>query len=395
VSKILWISNAPWGGSGYGEQTAMFARRFRALGHEVTLAANWGLEGTTFEWDGFTVFPTDRDHGNRAIEEWALASGAELVVFLCDSWVVKPESWPKTLDPDLPVAIWAPIDHRPMPPAVFKALDHVRISPIAMSRFGTREMRRVALEHLYVPHGVDTSVFSPRLETRDAIRDELDIPRDAFLVGMVAANQGSPQLPRKAFPEAFQAFARFAAAHDDAFLYVHANAIPSGTGINLERCALMAGIPTARLRFPNRALQALGFGAEVVSHLYQAFSVLLQPSYGEGFGIPILEAQASGVPVIVSNATAMPELLGAGWLVQGQGLWDALSDAWFFMPFVHSIREALEGAYAARGDRELRARAVAFAADYDASRVALERWVPALEALGCSSELPVEEVAAA
>jgi hypothetical protein len=33
---------------------------------------------------------------------------------------------------------------------------------------------------------------------------------------------------------------------------------------------------------------------------------------------------------------------------------------------------------------------VAFAADYDASRVTLEHWVPVLEKLGCSSTLPAE-----
>lgn len=391
MSKILWISNAPWGGSGYGEQTALFAHRFRALGHDVALAANWGLDGASFHWSGFPVYPTDRDHGNIAIAEWARDHRADLVVILCDSWVLKPESWPDDLPADLPVAVWAPVDHRPMPPAVFKCLDHSRITPIAMSKFGSEEMDRVALDHLYVPHGVDRTRFCPRPETRDSIRDELGIPRDAFLVGMVAANQGNPAMPRKGFPEAFQAFARFASDHDDAWLYVHANAIPHATGINLERCAIMSGVPTGRLRFPDRALQALGIGADVVSHLYQAFDVLLAPSYGEGFGVPILEAQASGCPVIVSRHSAMTELCQAGWLIDGQGLWDALSDAWFFMPFVASIRANLEKAYEAVDDQELRARGVEWAADYDVNLVALEHWVPALEQLGCPSTLPPEE----
>jgi glycosyltransferase involved in cell wall biosynthesis len=277
-----------------------------------------------------------------------------------------------------------------MPPAVFKCLDHKRISPIAMSRFGAHEMRRVNLDHHYVPHGVDTSLFNPRPETRDAIRDELGIPRDAFLVGMVAANQGSPQMPRKGFPEAFLAFAALAKDHDDAWLYVHSDAIPAGTGINLERCSLMSGVPQARIRFPESPALALGLGADVVSHLYQAFDVLLAPSYGEGFGIPIIEAQASGVPVIVSKHSAMTELCGAGWLVDGQPQWDALSDAWFFMPLVASIRQQLEAAYAGARNADLRAKAVAFAADYDASRVTLEHWMPVLEKLGCSSTLPAE-----
>lgn len=44
--------------------------------------------------------------------------------------------------------------------------------------------------------------------------------------------------------------------------------------------------------------------------LYQDAGALLLPSFAEGFGIPMLEAMATGTPVIASRATSLPEVGG-------------------------------------------------------------------------------------
>lgn len=44
--------------------------------------------------------------------------------------------------------------------------------------------------------------------------------------------------------------------------------------------------------------------------LYRACTVFAYPSLYEGFGLPILEAMASGAPVVTSSAAAMPEVAG-------------------------------------------------------------------------------------
>jgi glycosyltransferase involved in cell wall biosynthesis len=51
--------------------------------------------------------------------------------------------------------------------------------------------------------------------------------------------------------------------------------------------------------------------------LYEGARVLVQPSFEEGFGFPVLEAMTLGVPVVAANRGSLPELLGdAGTLVE-------------------------------------------------------------------------------
>lgn len=45
-------------------------------------------------------------------------------------------------------------------------------------------------------------------------------------------------------------------------------------------------------------------------YIYSAASVYVQPSFYEGFGLPILEAMACGVPVVSSNTSSLPEVGG-------------------------------------------------------------------------------------
>ena len=65
--------------------------------------------------------------------------------------------------------------------------------------------------------------------------------------------------------------------------------------------------------------------------LYQSALAFVYPSFMEGFGLPVLEAMASGLPVIVSDVEPLKSLVSdAGWLVRPGGMQDwqaALSEA--------------------------------------------------------------------
>jgi glycosyltransferase involved in cell wall biosynthesis len=60
-----------------------------------------------------------------------------------------------------------------------------------------------------------------------------------------------------------------------------------------------------------RDIQVLGYVSDSeLEDLYRRASLLAFPSLDEGFGMPILDAMARGVPVLTSNISAMPEVAG-------------------------------------------------------------------------------------
>jgi glycosyltransferase involved in cell wall biosynthesis len=134
---------------------------------------------------------------------------------------------------------------------------------------------------------------------------------------MVAANKGFPA--RKSWPEALAAFAGFYSRHPDALLYLHTTRTPfgsNGAGIYFDDLIDAVGLPREAVTFVDEGELAVGIPDAQMADVYRASDVLLMPSMGEGFGLPLLEAQACGCPVIAQDCSAMSELVKNGVLVQ-------------------------------------------------------------------------------
>jgi glycosyltransferase involved in cell wall biosynthesis len=395
--SMLWHSNAPWSPTGYGNQTGLFAPLLNDH-YDLAVSAFYGLDGARLVWNGIPVFPgLSGTYGNEYLLDHADNHfGGELrggtVVTLMDVWVLHP-GIVKQMD----VACWVPVDHEPAPPRVTEFFRQSNAVPIAMSRFGQDELANAGLEPLYCPHGVDTETYRPH--DKQECRDLFGFPQDEFLVGMVAANKGaSPS--RKGFQQAFQAFRIFNEKYTDSALYLHT--VMDGKfsqGEPLPEMMRGLGVPADRVRSAvqyNAMYDPLP--ARVMAKLYSCFDVLLSPSMGEGFGIPIMEAAACGVPAVATNFSAIPEVAGpAAWLVgceswwTGQGSFQAVAD-------VSAVAEALERAFwMSQAEAKKRSEMCREHAEgYDHRKVFTDHMLPSLKAAQerFGDRAPLEAVAA-
>ncbi|MHC4597622.1 MAG: glycosyltransferase [Planctomycetota bacterium] len=97
----------------------------------------------------------------------------------------------------------------------------------------------------------------------------------------------------------------------------------------LSHRLVVAGSPGWKTRDVYRTVEASGAASRVVFtgavsdedlvHLYAGADLFVFPSLYEGFGLPVLEAMALGVPVIVSRSSSLPEVVGDGGILFDPG----------------------------------------------------------------------------
>ncbi|HBC97601.1 MAG TPA: glycosyltransferase family 1 protein [Clostridium sp.] len=69
---------------------------------------------------------------------------------------------------------------------------------------------------------------------------------------------------------------------------------------------------TETLNIPDKVIFPGFISMEHLPYIYNAAKLFVYPSFYEGFGLPPIEAMACGVPVITSNTTSLPEVVGNG-----------------------------------------------------------------------------------
>jgi mannosyltransferase len=157
-----------------------------------------------------------------------------------------------------------------------------------------------------IPHGVDTERFHPAAD-RAAAWDALGLPgrRGIGVFGRVRSQKGVDVLLEAVLPILHD--------HPEFTVVVVGEVTPGARAFaqGLERLVADAGL-SDRVVFLGKQ------PFERIPELFRAMSIVTALSRNEGFGLTVLEAMSSGVPVVASEAGAWPEIVEDGvdgWLV--------------------------------------------------------------------------------
>jgi glycosyltransferase involved in cell wall biosynthesis len=379
---VSLYSNSPDQPTGYGQQARYLVDRLKRHGFDVAALSNYGLEGIKRELEtpygkiphfarGMDLYSND----TAPVDHKTFAAGRnqkDAMITLYDVWVLTSK-----LFDTFPILSWVPLDHVTLPPRVETFLRKENVTPVAMAPHGVRQMEEKGIACRYAPHGIDTKTIKPTFEIEGQTVEEHMGTKDRYVVGMVAANKSSGLVHRKAFSENLLAFSIFKKKHPDAMLYLHTDPMANGIGWNLLSLLQALGIEKDDVAFPNSVSYKYGIKQETLAGYYTGMDVLLATSYGEGFGIPTIEAQACGTRVIGSSWAATQDLVSEdSFLVGGQPQWDSGQEAWWQIPNVPSIVAALEEAYKLGKGRSQ--TAIDFASDFDVDKVWSKYWLPIL-----------------
>ncbi len=197
---------------------------------------------------------------------------------------------------DTPVVAYCPIEGAPAPASYARAF---RKATEGVTYTGWSQ--RVLLDQfgLTVPflyHGVDRHVFKPLpREERDNVREALGWD-EKFVVTYVARNNG-----RKGHDKLLKALKFLVdSGHRDVLVYLHCKPYDDHLlqGWDLGAVAEWLNV-SDYVQFADMRQSDRGEPTVSLSQKYAASDLYLSPSMVEGFGLPLIEAMAAGLPVVI------------------------------------------------------------------------------------------------
>lgn len=202
----------------------------------------------------------------------------------------------------LPVRLWGyfPVDGQSViggvggMPAVATVKEYDRV--LGYGRWGASVLKTATQKPVqYLPHGLDLDVWRPRTSQKQGDGEhnwELKIVKE--YIGCVMTNQ-----PRKDMATLFAAWQQIAVKRADLKFWLHTD---------LEVKYWSVPQLAADFGIEDRLTVTLGLDDEQLAEWYSACWATMLPSLGEGFGYPIVESLACGVPCVVFDGAGGREL---------------------------------------------------------------------------------------
>ena len=371
--RILWGSNYTVNSS-YSFESRRIVPRLLRSGHKPTVFDIRSGGGAVSQVGDLVILPAALDPvGNDIIPQHYQNSRSDIFITLCDVWafqqnVMQQVNWYP----------WVPVDHVPAPPAVVEVLKAAH-GMFAMTRFGERQLKDAGFNPVYWPLSVDPEVWYPG--DMEQSRARLNIPQDTYLVSFIGVNDSNPS--RKGIPELMAAWAMFHKQHPNSKLYLHTSLLGNmpiagaRNGVDVGYLTKMFGVDPQSIIMPDQYRLRTGIPATELATYARASDMLILPSRGEGFGLPLIEFQRAGCPVATTDIAGGAELCSSGWLIDYEVEW-SWQNSTVARPGIASIVTALETGLQHRGDTQLRAKAVEFAREYDVDYVYDKYAVPIL-----------------
>jgi glycosyltransferase involved in cell wall biosynthesis len=373
--------------TGYGNQTALFTRTLLDEGHQMAIAGVCDQYQTEIDENGITNYPCIKFPGNEYINGHFAEFQPDIVLSMMDAWAVDGDKFAK-----VNWVPWVMIDSEPLLPEMARKLK-VAKHILAPTDTAMRVLSDAGFENVsYVPLAIDTKVYKQMDRTRARALLAKAWPvavGDRFLAVMVAANFSRPS--RKNFAGAFKAFAAHLQKHPNSLLYVHTMVDGSVTcGVDLDATVNLYGLePGKNILFAPQYSYACGtIGADYLNAVYNAADAYLCTSHGEGFGLPIIEAQSAGCPVIVPAFGAMQDLCYSG-ITCGGMRFEYHPGTEQFMVAPEDVADALDTC--AVGSAESREITSARVQHYDIETVMKNDLVPALKRIAAKLGIQYRE----
>lgn len=202
------------------------------------------------------------------------------------------------------LGIYVAIDGAPVPNGwanSFKRADTV----VTFSKFAVKAIKdRAGIDAILIPHGIDYPMWSmplPGETVKNKKRELFNTSEDIFVFGMVARNQ-----PRKNIPAFYEAFAAHSKNHPNSRMLLHS--VNKDQGWELNLLAHEFSIKD-KIFIPANITPQHGISNKDLRLVYNCMDIHVNTAWGEGFGIPIIESMACGVPNIAPAYTTGPEFI--------------------------------------------------------------------------------------